>query len=192
VVFSHDGSLLATAGYHGPVEIWRVADGARVASIPYPTSVHNVHFGLDDSQLVVAGVDERVTVWTVPEATLVLTLSGTADEQADGAFSPNGRLIATTGLGNAIKIWDAASGSLLQALMGHQAYVSHVLWIDDSRVVSDDWSGNVRMWQADGAGVFAAGPVWSVGNQALGIALSPDKTGIAVGEGDGILFLAVP
>jgi len=189
VAYSHDGTLLATAGAVGPVELWRANDGTRVAAIPYPTSVHNVHFSPDDSQLIVGGVDEKVTIWNVPAATLAATLAGTAGEMADGAFSPNGQRIATTGVGNVIKIWNAASGTLLQSLSGHNQYVSHVVWIDDAHVVTDDWGGTVISWAAN-AGTFAQSNTWSIGAQALGMAISPDRARLAIGGDNGITFLS--
>jgi hypothetical protein len=191
VSFSHDGTLLVTAGYVGPVEIWRVSDGTRVAAIPYPTTVHNAHFSPDDSRLIVGGIDGRVTVWTLPDTTLVLTLTGTAVEMADGDFSPDSRLIATTSPDNAIKIWDAATGVLLQSLTGHSAYVSHVVWIDNARLLSDDWSGQVFLWAAT-AGSFSESQAWSTGTGAFGLAVSPDKTQIAVAGGNAIVFFSLP
>jgi len=107
VAFSNDGAMLATGGYMGPVEVWRASDGAILTRVPYPTSVHNVHFVPTGSQLVVGGVDERATVWTIPDGTLVMTLNGIASEMADAAFSPDGQRIASTG-GNSIKVWDSA------------------------------------------------------------------------------------
>lgn len=188
VAFSHDGALIATAGVVGPVELWRVSDGVRVMAIPYPTSIHNVHFSPDDSKLIVGGVDERATVWSVPAGTLTLTLTGTAGEMADADFSPDGQRIASTGVGNVIKIWDAGSGMLMQTLVGHDQFVSHVLWVGNDRLVTDDWSGIVKMW-AVGAIGSSVSNTWNVGAQALGLALSPDHTRIAVGADNGIAFL---
>ncbi len=39
------------------------------------------------------------------------------------------------------------------------------------------------LWARDASGSFAASKVWSTGGQALGIAVSPDKTTIVVGGG---------
>src|SRR5262249_50864407 len=78
VAFSGDGTMLATGGYTGPVEVWRVSDGALLTRIPYPTSVHNVHFVPTGSQLIVAGVDEQASVWNIPAGTLVQTFTGIA------------------------------------------------------------------------------------------------------------------
>jgi len=190
VAFSPDGGLLATAGTVGPVELWRVADGTRVASIPYPTSVHNVHFSPDGSRLIVAGVDERATSWTVPGAALVFTLKGIANEMADAAYSPDGLTVASTGTGNVIKIWDVATQGLRQSLSGHAAYVSHVLWVDDAHLVSDDWSGLVILWEKSSGG-FGVSKAWQLDAQALGMALSPDRLRLVVGGQSGITFLAL-
>lgn len=190
VAFSPDGQYLATAGYLGPIELWRVMDGTRVASIPYPTSVHNVHFSPDGSRLIAAGVDERATAWTVPGAALVFTLPGIANEMADAAYSPDGLTVASTGTGNVIKIWDVATQGLRQSLSGHPAYVSHVLWVDDNRLVTDDWSGLVILWEKSG-GTFAVSRAWQLDSQALGMAVSPDKSRLVIGGGDGITFLSL-
>lgn len=184
VSFSHDGTLLATAGYVGMIEIWRVADGVRVIAIPYPTSVHNVHFSPTDSQLIAGGVDRRATIWNVKDGSLAMTLDGTADEMADAAFSPDGREIATTGVANVIKIWNGAGGSLRQALPGHGAYVSHVLWVNQDLLASNDWQGTIILWQRTSAGDLAPSESWATGGQSLGIAVSPDRRMLAAGGAD--------
>lgn len=190
VAFSPDGELLATAGAIGPIELWRVATGTLVASIPYPTTVHNVHFSPDGSHLIAAGIDGRATSWTVPGAALVFTLTGIADEMADAAYSPDGLTVASTGTGDVVKIWDVGTQGLRQNLSGHNYYVSHVLWIDDDHLVSDDWSGRVILWQKTG-GTFGVAKAWQLDTQALGIAVSPDKSRLVVGGDAGISFLAL-
>jgi WD40 repeat protein len=194
VTFSGDGSLLATGGYQGTAEIWRVATGELVRSIAVPTSAHNVHFSPDDSLLVVATVDGIARIWNVTTGELVSTLATTA-EMADAEFSPDGRQIASTGDGNVVQIWDAAESTLLQSLSGHGAYISHVVWVDQDRLLSDDWSGAVKLWQRGSTGSFALAGSWSTGGQGLGIAVSPDKTTFVVGGGgagkNGFVFLAL-
>jgi WD40 repeat protein len=196
VAFSPDGTLVATSGAGTAVEIWRVSDGALVTRIPYGASVHNVHFSPNGSQVILGGVDERATIWNVPAGTLAMTLNGIAGEMADADFSPDGTQIASTSnSANDIKVWDVASGALLQTLSGHAAYVSHAVWVDQNRFLTDDWSGVVKSWSRTTSGAFAASGTWSTGAQSLGIAVSPDKTRFAVGGGnnssEGFVFLAL-
>lgn len=201
VAFSPDGSLIATGGYMGAIEIWRASDGTLVTSIPYPTSVHNVHFSPTGAQMIAGGVDERATIWNVPAGTLAMTLNGIADEMADAAFSPNGKQIAgTSNVANGVRIWDATSGTLLQTMSGHPAYVSSVVWIDDDHLVSGDWQGNVIEWARTSTGSFANAETWFTRGQVLGMAISPDHTRIVAGASaatgigtiaDGFMFLGL-
>lgn len=194
VAFSSDGALLATAGGWNDVEVWRVSDGTRVTDIPYPSSVHNVHFGPSDGTIIVGGYDKRATVWEIPSGKKVLELAPTTDEMAEAIYSPDGSQIATTGPGNDVQIWDAASGKLIQRIASHSAYVSHILWLDQDHIVSNDWSGVVTWMKRDSSSSFAVGASWSV-DAGLGIALSPDKKALALGRAQdgtpGFEFFAV-
>jgi len=196
LAFSPDGTLLATAGYTGPIEIWQVANGTRVSSMPYPNSVHNLHFSPDGTQLIAGGDDKRATIWSTTTWTQTGTLS-IADEMADAEFSPDGKLIASTAPDDkSVRVWDAATGALLQELPGHTHYISHTLWINNDRFVSDDWSGEVRLWSRGTAGTFANSDVWQTGSQALGIAYwaSPNGPMVVTGGGtptQGFVFLSL-
>jgi WD40 repeat protein len=182
VEFSHDGTLLATGGAMGAVEIWRVADGVRVLSIDVPSTAHNVHFSPDDAWIVAGVFDGKARIWNTQTGALVLTLTIT-EEMADAAFSPDGSQLASTGAGNVVKIWSFATGELLQTLSGHNAYVSHVVWIDQDRLLSNDWEGVVRLWVRDASGSFVRMGTYHTGGQALGLAVSPDKTMFVTGGG---------
>jgi WD40 repeat protein len=184
VAFSPDGTYIATSGYMGAIDLWRASDGSLVVSIPYPTSVHNVHFSPSGTLLIAGGVDQRATIYNVPSGTLAMTLNGIADEMADATFSPDGTQIATTSSdGNGVKVWDAATGALLQTMSGHAAYVSSVVWISNNVLVSGDWQGNVIVWTRVSGTPFARYNGWNTGGQVLGIAVSPNKMQIATGAG---------
>ena len=204
VAFTRDGALIATGGYGKEVEIWRVSDGTRVLGITLQDTqgtAHNLHFSPDDSMLIVATTDGIVRIWDVATGKLVSNNITTTSEMADADFSPDGKQIASTGDGNVVRIWDAATGKLLQTLSGyHSAYISHVVWINQNRLVSDDWQGGVVLYARGDSGSFAAAKAWSTGGQALGLGVSPDKTtivtaggGVVPGSGSkaGFVFLAL-
>jgi WD40 repeat protein len=93
-----------------------------------------------------------------------------------------------------VRIWDAATGALLQTTSGHANYVSSVVWIGNDRIISGDWQGNVISWTRTGPTSFAQSQTWNTGGQVLGIAVSPDQTRIALGAGgvqQGFEFLAL-
>jgi WD40 repeat protein len=185
VVFSHDGTLLATGCGMGDAEIWRASDFTRLRGVATSGTAHNLHFSPDDSKLIVATTDGWARVWNVADGVLHLDPFSVASEMADADFSPDGQQIASTGDGNFVRIWDAVSGQLLQTLSGyHSNYISKVVWIDQNRLVSDDWQGGIVLWARDASRNLAAAKVWSTGGQALGIGVSPDKTTIVTGGAD--------
>ena len=201
VTFSHDGTLLATGCGMGDAEIWRASDFTRIRGFATPGTAHNLHFSPDDSMLIVASTDGKARIWNVTTGALLLDTITVTDEMADADFSPDGKQIASTGDGNVVRIWNAATGGLLQTLSGyHSAYISRVVWIDQNRLVSDDWQGGVVLYVRGDSGSFAAAKAWSTGGQALGIGVSPDKTTIVTGGGgvvpgkggqDGFVFLSL-
>jgi len=192
VAFSHDGAWLATGGLVGPVELWRTSDWTRVKAIPYPTNVYSVHFSTDDSMLIVSGPDGRTTIWGVPTGTLIRTLPATARVwPRDADFSPDGQRIVSQDADDAFKIWDTATGAVVQPLTGPTGYLSAVAWIDDDRLVTADWgaTGDIMLWAAN-AGTFSLLKTWSLGSQQgiVAVAVSPDRTQLAVSGGLGIAF----
>jgi WD40 repeat protein len=65
--FSHDGSLLATAGYAGePVRLWEVPSGRQLRSLGLlPTWASSIGFSEDDRLLFVGSDDGVVRIWGV-------------------------------------------------------------------------------------------------------------------------------
>ena len=177
VEFSHDGSLLVTAGYHGPIEVWRVADGTRVLAIPYETTVYTARFSPDDSLLATAGMDGVVTIWRVADGHMVHELRAHRAAASDAAFSPDGTELATTSNDKTAIIWSVEEGVPTGILRGYDANITHGAWIDKDRIVTNDWKGSVMLWSRGANGRFgpAATCAWSTMSQSVGLALSPDR-----------------
>ena len=81
---------------------------------------------------------------------------------------------------------------MLQALQGHTAPVSHVLWAGRDRLITNDRDGIIRVWTRGSTGDFVASGSWATGGPSLGIALSPDHTMLAVSGGAEPGFWFVP
>ena len=83
----------------------------------------------------------------VPPSHLSRTLTGHTSTVWVAAFSPDGRLLATTSDDDTARLWDPATGDCLRTLTGHTEYVNGVAFSPDGRLLataSDD--GTARLW----------------------------------------------
>jgi WD40 repeat protein len=187
--FSPDGTRLVTGGASGAVQVWNVADGTVLASMPAPYTTYNARFSPDGTRVVNAG-SGMGGVWNAANGSSVFSISGFEDEMNDAAYSPDGRTIVTTGTGLSLQFLDA-NGNLLQSFVAHSTnYMSHSLWVDNDHVVSQDWGGNIKSWTRDGTGKFVDSGTWSIKGMGFGLAISPDGKTLAVSGDSGFTFIA--
>ena len=100
------------------------------------------------------------------------------------AFSADGRLLATTGGDKAIRVWDVATGGLVQTLVGHTEIVFQPTFsLDDATLLSESVDGSAKLWD------IATGTTLRtfVGHTAsvYANALSPDGQFAVTGGKDG-------
>jgi len=187
-VFSHDGTRVVTAGAVGPIQIWNASDGALLTSISTTNTIYSARFSPDDARIV--GASTAGGIWNASNGALVHALTG-GEDMNDAAYSPDGSHIMMTGPSGDLSLLDA-SGNVLQTFHAHDVnYTSRVVWVGNTRVISDDWGGNVKSWTLDSAGHVAASGSWSLGSQTLGMAVSPDGSRLAVAADAGFVFLAL-
>ena len=117
----------------------------------------------DGKRLVVAHQNAPpcpFAVWDIESGKKIITLSDQPETAAlDAAWSPDGRFILTGSLDGVARVWDAASGRVIQQLSGHTGPVRAVGWSPDSEhLATGGEDGTVRMWDAlTGAPIFIFG-----------------------------------
>jgi tRNA A-37 threonylcarbamoyl transferase component Bud32 len=108
-----------------------------------------------------------------------------ADEVYSGAFSPDGRKLATSGGGgHSAKLWDVATGRELATLRGHTSEIRSVAFSPDGkRLASAGADRTVRLWDAATGRELAT--LSGHTNVALSVAFAPDGKSAGVAHSQG-------
>jgi WD40 repeat protein len=147
VVFSPDGTMLASASHDG-VKLWDTAGWGELRTLAGSGDTESVAFS-PDGKMLATGTGSTIKLWDVAAGNELRTLPGSSGRAV--AFSPDGRLLAASGgvAGQDIKLWDVASGSELPALTGHSNWINSLAFSPDGRLLaSGSVDGTVRLWDA--------------------------------------------
>jgi WD40 repeat protein len=162
IAFSPDGSILASTQFlTETVILWDVAKGVKRSTVSGPRRyfIAGIRFSPDGKLLAgttmhsdpsVIAPECHVRLWSTETGQTVATHDGHTAAVWSLAFSPNGRLLATTSAESDVRVWDLKTGEQLAALKGHKVRalgVHSVAFSPDSRTLasgSDD--DTVRLW----------------------------------------------
>jgi WD40 repeat protein len=118
VQFSPDGRLLAATNGDGTIQIWDAETGEEFRTLRGHTApVYGIAFHPRDGRLFSAASDGTIKVWNPIQASEAFIFDGQRQPKPvfQVIFSPNGRLLASSGMGTTI-VWDAQTGLQLVSL----------------------------------------------------------------------------
>ncbi|EKM59841.1 uncharacterized protein PHACADRAFT_250587 [Phanerochaete carnosa HHB-10118-sp] len=198
IMFSPDSRYLLTgtistasnSGKHTAC-LWDVATGKLIREfVGHSHDVLSVAFSLDGRRIATGSLDRTVMIWEVATGARVATCSRHGVWVHSVAFSPNGERVVSGGHDHCILTWSAEGGELLQSFEGHTSLVTSVAFTPNGDVVISSSNDNtMRLWDVNtGACLLVLNPdTWG-----STVRLSPDGSGILVGDDDRLVQLWAP
>jgi WD40 repeat protein len=185
LAFSPDGTTLASGDGPDGTQLWNIATGQLVGSLPASATgpVSWVGFSPDGKILASVGVDGEIELWNA-DAIKPRIIPPTASYSGmidTVAFSPDGKILASgdqdgEGSDGRVQLWNVATGQPIGAPLtaSPDNPVNSVAFSPDGKILaSADGDGDVRLWDTatrQPIGTLLASPRGEV----LSVAFSPD------------------
>jgi WD40 repeat protein/serine/threonine protein kinase len=183
--FSPDGKRILTVSGNG-AWLWEQVGGQPLAK-SFKTRGY-AQFSTDGKRLVAAtpfNSEIATRVWDVPSGQpLTEPFQGSGSVQS-AQFSPDGRRIVTTSVGNppglwAARVWDAVTGQPVTEPLKHENLITSAQFSPDgTRIVTASTDRTVRVWDATTGQPLTDPMVHS--NMVYAAQFSPDGTRIVTG-----------
>ncbi|CEJ62717.1 hypothetical protein PMG11_11209 [Penicillium brasilianum] len=150
IVWSPDGSRLASASIDKTVRIWDSATGQCSSTLEgHSDSVNSIAWSTDGSKITTASGDKTIKIWDPATGQCASTLQGHSDWVNSVAWAPDGSRLASASDDKTVRIWDSATGYCGLTLHGHGNWVNWVAWSPDrSRLASASNDKTIRLWDA--------------------------------------------
>jgi WD40 repeat protein len=189
LAWSPDASLLASSGWDSAIRLWDPTTGTCVQilrDLDHPDALfYSVAWSPDGERLACGAYLQGVQVWKV---TATARSQGWASRQLPTwirrvAWSPDGTRLVGGGDDGHVYVWDAADGTQLERLAGHQGGITSVAWSPDGSRLASAGSGEVLVWEMQsGQAVRALAPHPGV---ASAVTWEPSGERLISGSSDG-------
>ena len=185
---SHDGALIAGAGWDGLVNLWDVFTGQLIHTFRHDARVTSIAFSPTENILASGSADTTVKLWNAITGTEISTIQN-PDRIGAVAFSSDGKTLAWTGSGtpnlpDTINLWDMATQSLITVYEEPAVFsINCLAFSPDGKtfVTVDAHYDIVKVWDIDTGNTIDLGHV-----ELTPISFSHDSTMLASGGDSGV------
>ncbi len=191
VAYSPDGRRLASASYDRTIKLWDAATGQVIRTLSAGKEVEAVVFHPDGTRLA-SSHDGIATLWDAATGQVIRTFRGHTRGVFRLAFSPDGKLLASSSTDGTVRLWDVAAGTPFRTLEDHRTgWFGGMAFSPDGKTLASGGGGEptIRFWDVD-TGRPARPPFKpDAGVFGDGIAFRPDGKILASAAEDGTITI---
>ncbi|MFT5470829.1 MAG: hypothetical protein ACI8UO_005960, partial [Verrucomicrobiales bacterium] len=136
-------------GRTGGLFVWEAESGIEFYNLKeHQLAITGISWRGDSNVVAACSEDGQVSLWEMQNGKQLKKWAAHAGGALAVHFSPDGTKVASCGRDNRVKIWDL-NGALQKEITGFTDVVTSVCWTHDSKkVISGDWTGSVKVWDA--------------------------------------------
>ncbi|EMD37120.1 hypothetical protein CERSUDRAFT_84154 [Gelatoporia subvermispora B] len=188
VVFSGDGTRIASGSYDKTLHIWDAATGTPV-SVPFARCkicIYSIAFSPSGQLIVVCGKDNVIQLWDwEKEEAPRERFRGHTASVFCVAFSPDGKRVASGSADLTIRIWDVDTGqTVVGPIEAHTAVIESIAFSPDGCfLASGSRDKTIRVWNAH-TGQPVAAPLEGHTESVFSVAFSLGSDRVISGSRD--------
>jgi len=184
LVYSPDGSLVATGGEDTKIKIWNCSTGfCFVTFSEHESSVTGLAFTPNGKVVISSSLDGTVRAFDMTRYRNFKTLTTPRPVQLNCvSVDSSGDLIAAGGLDVfEVYLWSLTTGRLVEVLAGHEGPVGGIAFSTSptsTQLATVSWDKTLRIW--DAVGSSATKEAIALGSDGLALAWRPDGQMVSV------------
>lgn len=186
--FSPDGKTIASCSWGETIRVWDAQTFTPLHTIQPDAAVvvTQIAYSPDSKTLAYNEFDDdesRVQLLNLETFAPPRTLMRLSDGVSHLAYSPDGKTIAGASTDNAIRLWSAETGSLLETFKGHTGEIRGAAFSPDGTTIAGSEDNKICIWGVKTGALLRTIEDKDHTRNLSAIAFSPDGKSIVSGEG---------